>query len=123
MCSSDLVEATTPGDPALSLPKAVRALPRTGDPLPCVTRALSQVAQAAGGLDLSLVTPIYSSALTSFLTRRNSPLTVTMFLSLFSRHPVSIGAGPPPGPLLSPGPTSPACHFLHRCCVRACCPS
>ncbi|VFV28788.1 myb-binding protein 1a isoform 4 [Lynx pardinus] len=44
--------------------------------------------EAAGGLDLSLVTPIYSSALTSFLTRRNSPLTVTMFLSLFSRHPV-----------------------------------
>lgn len=29
------------GDPALSLPKAVRALPRTGDPLPRVTRALS----------------------------------------------------------------------------------
>ncbi|XP_039110421.1 myb-binding protein 1A [Hyaena hyaena] len=44
--------------------------------------------EAAGGLDLSLVTPIYSSALTSFLTKRNSPLTVPMFLSLFSRHPV-----------------------------------
>ncbi|XP_040485773.1 myb-binding protein 1A [Ursus maritimus] len=44
--------------------------------------------EAAGCLDLSLVTPIYSSALTSFLTRRNSPLTVPMFLSLFSRHPV-----------------------------------
>uniref|UniRef100_A0A8C7BP48 MYB binding protein 1a n=1 Tax=Neovison vison TaxID=452646 RepID=A0A8C7BP48_NEOVI len=41
-----------------------------------------------GGLDLSLVTPIFSSALTSFLTKRNSPLTVPMFLSLFSRHPV-----------------------------------
>uniref|UniRef100_A0A8C7EU81 MYB binding protein 1a n=1 Tax=Neovison vison TaxID=452646 RepID=A0A8C7EU81_NEOVI len=49
---------------------------------------LSPVAQASGGLDLSLVTPIFSSALTSFLTKRNSPLTVPMFLSLFSRHPV-----------------------------------
>lgn len=39
-------------------------------------------------MDLSLVTPIFSSALTSFLTKRNSPLTVPMFLSLFSRHPV-----------------------------------
>nr|XP_021550230.1 myb-binding protein 1A [Neomonachus schauinslandi] len=44
--------------------------------------------EASGCLDLSLVTPIYSSALTSFLTRRNSPLTIPMFLSLFSRHPV-----------------------------------
>lgn len=44
--------------------------------------------KASGGLDLSLVTPIFSSALTSFLTKRNSPLTVPMFLSLFSRHPV-----------------------------------
>ncbi|XP_004406191.1 PREDICTED: myb-binding protein 1A isoform X2 [Odobenus rosmarus divergens] len=44
--------------------------------------------EATGCLDLSLVTPIYSSALASFLTRRNSPLTTPMFLSLFSRHPV-----------------------------------
>ncbi|XP_045746098.1 myb-binding protein 1A isoform X1 [Mirounga angustirostris] len=44
--------------------------------------------EASGCLDLSLVTPIYSSALISFLTRRNSPLTIPMFLSLFSRHPV-----------------------------------
>ncbi|XP_032178630.1 myb-binding protein 1A [Mustela erminea] len=51
-------------------------------------KLLSPVAQASGGLDLSLVTPIFSSALTSFLTKRNSPLTVPMFLSLFSRHPV-----------------------------------
>ncbi|XP_027481508.1 myb-binding protein 1A [Zalophus californianus] len=43
--------------------------------------------EATGCLDLSLVTPIYSSALISFLTRRNSPLTIPMFLSLFSRHP------------------------------------
>lgn len=62
------------------------------------------MAQAASCLDLSLVTPIYSSALSSFLTKRNSPLTVPMFLSLFSRHPVSIGRGRPLRPLL--GPTS-----------------
>ncbi|XP_036988912.2 myb-binding protein 1A isoform X2 [Artibeus jamaicensis] len=47
-----------------------------------------EVAQATSCLDLSLVTPIYSSALSSFLTKRNSPLTVPMFLSLFSRHPL-----------------------------------
>nr|XP_036882939.1 myb-binding protein 1A isoform X3 [Manis javanica] len=47
----------------------------------------SKGSRAASCLDLSLVTPIYSSALTSFLTRRNSPLAVPMFLSLFSRHP------------------------------------
>ncbi|XP_059525011.1 myb-binding protein 1A [Myotis daubentonii] len=47
-----------------------------------------EVAQAASCLDLNLVTPIYSSALSSFLTKRNSPLTVPMFLSLFSRHPM-----------------------------------
>ncbi|XP_037664775.1 myb-binding protein 1A [Choloepus didactylus] len=39
-------------------------------------------------LDLNLMTPVYSSALSSFLTKRNSPLTVPMFLSLFTRHPV-----------------------------------
>uniref|UniRef100_A0A0D9RL55 MYB binding protein 1a n=1 Tax=Chlorocebus sabaeus TaxID=60711 RepID=A0A0D9RL55_CHLSB len=44
--------------------------------------------QAASCLDLNLVTQVYSSALSSFLTKRNSPLTVPMFLSLFSRHPV-----------------------------------
>ncbi|XP_069338202.1 myb-binding protein 1A isoform X2 [Eulemur rufifrons] len=44
--------------------------------------------QTASCLDLNLVTPVYSSALSSFLTKRNSPLTVPMFLSLFSRHPV-----------------------------------
>lgn len=68
-------------------------------PLPGITQLLSPVAQASGGLDLSLVTPIFSSALTSFLTKRNSPLTVPMFLSLFSRHPVSVRAGLPLGPL------------------------
>ncbi|XP_010380485.1 myb-binding protein 1A isoform X2 [Rhinopithecus roxellana] len=44
--------------------------------------------QAASCLDLNLVTRVYSSALSSFLTKRNSPLTVPMFLSLFSRHPL-----------------------------------
>ncbi|XP_016056442.1 PREDICTED: myb-binding protein 1A isoform X2 [Miniopterus natalensis] len=48
----------------------------------------AEVAQATSCLDLNLVTPIYSSALSSFLTKRNSPLTVPMFLSLFSRHPM-----------------------------------
>uniref|UniRef100_A0A2K6SHP8 MYB binding protein 1a n=1 Tax=Saimiri boliviensis boliviensis TaxID=39432 RepID=A0A2K6SHP8_SAIBB len=44
--------------------------------------------QAAGCLDLNLAMHVYSSALSSFLTKRHSPLTVPMFLSLFSRHPV-----------------------------------
>uniref|UniRef100_A0A8C3YUU8 MYB binding protein 1a n=1 Tax=Catagonus wagneri TaxID=51154 RepID=A0A8C3YUU8_9CETA len=44
--------------------------------------------QAASCLDLSRLTPIYSSVLSAFLTKRNSPLGVPMFLSLFSRHPV-----------------------------------
>ncbi|XP_017367666.1 myb-binding protein 1A isoform X2 [Cebus imitator] len=44
--------------------------------------------QAAGCLDLNLAMRVYSSALSSFLTKRHSPLTVPMFLSLFSRHPV-----------------------------------
>lgn len=95
------VEATPPRGPAVSLLEAARALPRTRHRVPSMTQVLSHVTQAAGGLDLSLVTPIYSSALTSFLTKRNSPLTVPMFLSLFSRHPVSIGVGPPRGPCLA----------------------
>nr|XP_012634638.1 myb-binding protein 1A [Microcebus murinus] len=44
--------------------------------------------QTASCLDLNFVTPVYSSALSSFLSKRNSPLTAPMFLSLFSRHPV-----------------------------------
>ncbi|KAM4843480.1 myb-binding protein 1A [Thomomys bottae] len=44
--------------------------------------------RAANCLDLNLVTSVYSAALSSFLTRRNSPFTVPMFLSLFSRHPM-----------------------------------
>uniref|UniRef100_A0A8C0ZY81 Myb-binding protein 1A n=1 Tax=Castor canadensis TaxID=51338 RepID=A0A8C0ZY81_CASCN len=49
---------------------------------------LCHLAQTASCLDLSIVTPVYSSALSSFLTKRNSSLTVSMFLSLFSRYPV-----------------------------------
>lgn len=44
--------------------------------------------EASSGLDLSFLTPVYSSALTAFLTKRNSPLTVPMFLNLFTRHPM-----------------------------------
>ncbi|XP_055982655.1 myb-binding protein 1A [Sorex fumeus] len=44
--------------------------------------------KASSGLNLSFVVPLYSSALSSFLTRRNSPLTAPMFLDLFNRHPV-----------------------------------
>ncbi|XP_042636435.1 myb-binding protein 1A [Orycteropus afer afer] len=43
--------------------------------------------EATSCLDLKRVTLVYSSALSSFLTKRNSPLTVPMFLSLFCRHP------------------------------------
>nr|XP_045013847.1 myb-binding protein 1A isoform X2 [Jaculus jaculus] len=49
---------------------------------------MDQEAQTANCLDLSFVTLVYSEALSSFLTKRNSPLTVPMFLSLFSRYPV-----------------------------------
>lgn len=44
--------------------------------------------QATSCLDVGLVIPVYSAALSSFLTKRNSPFTVPMFLTLFSRYPV-----------------------------------
>ncbi|KAK2105065.1 hypothetical protein P7K49_014579 [Saguinus oedipus] len=47
--------------------------------------------QAASCLDLNLTMCIYSSALSSFLTKHHSPLTVPMFLSLFSRQPSLLG--------------------------------
>ncbi|XP_023586766.1 myb-binding protein 1A [Trichechus manatus latirostris] len=50
--------------------------------------AKAKVPEATSCLDLKRVTPVYSSALSSFLSKRNSPLTVPMFLSLFCRHPV-----------------------------------
>lgn len=39
-------------------------------------------------LDLDFVTRVYSVSLESLLTKRNSPLTIPMFLDLFSRYPV-----------------------------------
>ncbi|CAH6785978.1 myb-binding protein 1A [Phodopus roborovskii] len=45
-------------------------------------------AQTTSCLDLDFVTRVYSAALKSLLTKRNSPLTVPMFLSLFTRYPV-----------------------------------
>ncbi|KAM6163421.1 myb-binding protein 1A [Rhynchocyon petersi] len=45
-------------------------------------------AQTTSCLDLKRVTLVYSSALSSFLTKRNNPLTIPMFLALFCRHPV-----------------------------------
>lgn len=60
------------------------------------TIPLSHLAQAASCLDLNFVTSVYSAALSSFLTKRNSPLTVSMFLSLFSRLPVSVRPAMPP---------------------------
>ncbi|XP_077021715.1 myb-binding protein 1A [Tamandua tetradactyla] len=65
---------------ALKTPKKQKA---SGD-----TNAKCKGPEATTCLDLSLVTPAYSSALSSFLTKRNSPLTMPMFLSLFSRHPM-----------------------------------
>lgn len=44
--------------------------------------------QTASCLDLDFVTKVYSASLASLLAKRNSPLTVPMFLSLFSRYPM-----------------------------------
>uniref|UniRef100_A0A2K6QSS8 MYB binding protein 1a n=1 Tax=Rhinopithecus roxellana TaxID=61622 RepID=A0A2K6QSS8_RHIRO len=69
-------KAAREGRPGLSQdPTLSQALVPSQGPLSCC-------------LDLNLVTRVYSSALSSFLTKRNSPLTVPMFLSLFSRHPL-----------------------------------
>ncbi|KAF7244331.1 Myb-binding protein 1A-like protein [Varanus komodoensis] len=43
---------------------------------------------AVGSLDLERVTAAYREALHLFLTKRKSPLTGSMFLDLFERHPV-----------------------------------
>ncbi|XP_063002795.1 myb-binding protein 1A [Elgaria multicarinata webbii] len=43
---------------------------------------------AIGSVDLARVTTVYEEALNSFLTKRKSPLTGSMFLDLFERHPV-----------------------------------
>lgn len=62
--------------------------------------------QPASCLNLAFVTRVYSEALKSLLTKRNSPLTVPMFLSLFSRYPVSAGASLPLGNPSYPSPIS-----------------
>ncbi|XP_042298459.1 myb-binding protein 1A [Sceloporus undulatus] len=41
-----------------------------------------------GCLDLERVTAVYKEALNLFLTKRKSPLTGSMFLDLFERHPI-----------------------------------
>uniref|UniRef100_A0A8B9ENQ5 MYB binding protein 1a n=1 Tax=Anser cygnoides TaxID=8845 RepID=A0A8B9ENQ5_ANSCY len=45
---------------------------------------------STGCLDVERVTAIYQQALTQFLTKRNSALTSSMFLDLFTRFPVSV---------------------------------
>ncbi|KAK2105113.1 Myb-binding protein 1A [Saguinus oedipus] len=71
--------------------------------------------QAASCLDLNLTMCLYSSALSSFLTKHHSPLTVPMFLSLFSQQPVSVRAHPAHlGSPLSPSPIYASQHSLPR---------
>lgn len=113
----------TPAGPTFQPSEGSQPLPLYQGPLSLASHQLSHVTQAPSSFDLSLVTPIYSSALSSFLTKRNSPLTVPMFLSLFSRHPVSVVTAHPWGRLLSPVPTSQPCHCLPRRSARACSPS
>ncbi|XP_060115023.1 myb-binding protein 1A [Heteronotia binoei] len=53
-------------------------------------RKSTQTPQASvvGSLDLQRVTTAYRDALDLFLTKRNSPLTGSMFLDLFERYPI-----------------------------------
>uniref|UniRef100_A0A4X2MEM5 MYB binding protein 1a n=1 Tax=Vombatus ursinus TaxID=29139 RepID=A0A4X2MEM5_VOMUR len=46
-----------------------------------------QQTEGSSCLDLARVTQLYTEALTSFLSKRNSPLTAAMFVDLFTRHP------------------------------------
>ncbi|XP_068766551.1 myb-binding protein 1A [Struthio camelus] len=62
-------------------------------PAPLPKKQSSNIPQACqllstGSLDVDRVTVIYQEALTQFLTRRNSALTASMFLDLFSRFPI-----------------------------------
>lgn len=45
-----------------------------------------------GKVDVERVTTCFRDALTSFMTRRKSPLTGAMFIDLFSRFPVSLNS-------------------------------
>uniref|UniRef100_A0A8C4M693 MYB binding protein 1a n=1 Tax=Equus asinus asinus TaxID=83772 RepID=A0A8C4M693_EQUAS len=89
-------------------------LPLYQGPLSLASHQLSHVTQAPSSFDLSLVTPVYSSALSSFLTKRNSPLTVPMFLSLFSRHPVTLPQHSKASGDHIPPPQAQACLLLQK---------
>ncbi|XP_061460578.1 myb-binding protein 1A [Rhineura floridana] len=52
------------------------------------TGASAGQAPALGSLDLRRVSAVYKEALNLFLTKRKSPLTGSMFLDLFERHPI-----------------------------------
>ncbi|XP_038615517.1 myb-binding protein 1A [Tachyglossus aculeatus] len=66
-------------------------------PAPIPTRAKTKKAKkdaqveealSTSCLDLPKVTELYGMALTGFLSKRNSPLTMPMFADLFGRHPL-----------------------------------
>ncbi|XP_062448824.1 myb-binding protein 1A [Rhea pennata] len=62
-------------------------------PTPLPRKRSSNTLQACqilstGSLDVDRVTVIYQEALTQFLSKRNSALTASMFLDLFSRFPI-----------------------------------
>ncbi|XP_006899860.1 PREDICTED: myb-binding protein 1A [Elephantulus edwardii] len=69
-----VLKGNTPSEPPPKTPKKQKAKAKAPEATSC--------------LDVNRVAQVYSSALSSFLTKRNSPLTVPMFLSLFCRHPV-----------------------------------
>ncbi|KAM6402914.1 myb-binding protein 1A [Rhynochetos jubatus] len=56
---------------------------KESDTIPQASQLLS-----TGCLDMERVTAVYQQALTQFLTKRNSPLTSSMFQDLFSRFPI-----------------------------------
>lgn len=45
-----------------------------------------------GKVDVERVTTCFRDALTSFMTRRKSPLTGAMFIDLFTKFPVSLNS-------------------------------
>ncbi|KAJ7308918.1 hypothetical protein JRQ81_008195 [Phrynocephalus forsythii] len=76
-----VLKGNTGTDAAEAPPKKkLKNGPRSGAP--------ADQASAAGSLDLGRATGAYEEALKFFLTRRKCPLTGSMFLDLFERHPV-----------------------------------
>lgn len=69
-----------------------------------------------GSADLDRVSAVFREALSSFMSRRKSPLTAQMFTDLFNRFPVSgaDGAEVHPGSLW-PDLTRRLCHFQVLC--------